>query len=137
LARLKLDTELFLISSLVEKMIKVNIKDCFKDEDSYYFIVGTGWLGKAIGKGGLNVKKVQEKLKKKIKFIEYRDSSVDFVKNVIYPLKVEQVYEESGVLVLKDSSRKVKGQLIGHAGKNLEFIKRAVSRFFDVNVKVE
>jgi transcription termination/antitermination protein NusA len=137
LVRLKLDTDTLHLSSLIEKLIKVNVKDCFKTHDTVFIIVGMGWIGKAIGKGAVNVKKVQEKVGKKVRFIEYNDNVTTFVKNIVYPLRIEQVFSDDGVLVLKDSSRKIKGQLIGPGGKNLETITRAVNRFFDVQVRVE
>ena len=59
-----------------------------------------------------------------------------FIKNIIYPLKVEQIIQEEGVVLIKDSQKKVRSLLIGREGKNLEMINRAVQRFFNVVVKV-
>ena len=121
----------------MEQITHARVKDCFRDEEMVYFVVATGELGKAVGKGGMMIKRVQEQIGKRVRVIEYRDSAVDFVKNVIYPLTVEEVKESDGKIVLKDSSKKTKSLLIGRNAKNLMFINKAVQRFFDAEVQVE
>ncbi len=133
MGRLKLDTDTLGLGTIMEKITRTRVKDCFKEEDTVYFVVGSGELGKAVGKGGSNIRKVQEELGKKIKVIEFRSNIADFVKNVIYPLKVEQVVEEEGIVKIKESSKKTKSLLIGRGGKNLKLINRAVKRFFNVS----
>lgn len=136
MGRLILDQEAFGLSSLMERISRVKVKDCFKDEDTVYFIVGQGELWKALGKDTINVKRLQEKLGKRVRVIEYRDNVISFVKNIIYPIKVEEIIEENGVIFIKDSSKKTKSVLIGRNSKNLKLINRAVKRFFNKEVKV-
>lgn len=131
-----LDQEAFGLSSLMEKIARVRVKDCFKDEEIIYFVVAPGELGKAIGKGAINIKRAQEEFGKRIKIIEYNDEVVRFIKNIIYPAKVEEIIEENSVIFIKDSSKKTKSLLIGRGGKNLKLINRAVKRFFNKEVKV-
>ena len=135
--RVKLDSEVLGLSSLMERMTGTHVKDCFRGEDSIYFIVSPGELGKAIGKGGVTVKRVQEEFGKKIRVIEYNEDLTAFVRNVIYPLAVEEVVVDEKAVILKDNSKKTKSLLIGRGGKNLELINRAVKRFFSKEVKVE
>lgn len=134
--RLILDQDAFALSSIMERITGAHVKDCFKDEDTIYFVVGIGELGRAIGKSGVNIRRVQNELGKRIKIIEYRETAVDFVKKVIYPANVEEIIEESEEIIIKDSSKKTKSILIGRGGKNLKMINRAVSRFFSKEVKV-
>jgi len=123
----------------MEKITRVRVKDCFKDDDdeTIYFIVHRGEMGKALGKGGANIKKVQQVLDKKIRVIEYNDDLVAFVKNVIYPVEVEEINVDNNTVIIKDSRKKTKSLLIGRESRNLNIIKRAVRRFFNVEVKVE
>ena|SRR3989338_10032907 len=130
MTRLKLDQELLGISSIIEKLTGVYIKDCFREDDTIYIVVDPGQLGKAVGKGGEVIKRVQFQLRKNIRVIEFRDSAADFVRNVIYPVTVEEILDQEGQILIRDSSRKVKSQLIGRDGKNLAVVKRAVQRFF-------
>lgn len=132
-----LDQEMFGLSSLMERLTGTRVKDCFKDDEgSIYFVVARGFLGKAVGKGGVNIKKVEKNLGRKVRVIEYRDNPVDFVKNIIYPLKVEEISEEEDAVVIRDSNRKTKSTLIGRGGKRLQLINRAVKRFFSKEVKI-
>jgi len=137
LVRLKLDPEVMGLSLLLERLAKVRVKDCFLDGDTVYYVVATGQVGKALGKGAINIKKLSQKINKKIKVIEYRDNPIDFVKKVIYPAVVTEVIEEERVIVLKDTNKKTKSLLIGRGGKNLKLINRAVQRFFNKEIKVE
>ncbi|MBI2112577.1 NusA-like transcription termination signal-binding factor, partial [Candidatus Woesearchaeota archaeon] len=116
----------------------VPVKDCFKEEDTIYIVVPPGNLGKAVGKNGIVIKKIQHNLRKNIRVIEYRDNVADFVGNIIYPIQVERIIEEENAVIIKDSNRSVKSQIIGREGKNLNIIKRAVQRFFPTKeVRVE
>ena len=49
MTRLKLDQELLGISSIIEKLTGVYIKDCFREDDTIYIVVDPGQLGKALG----------------------------------------------------------------------------------------
>lgn len=136
MSRLILDQETFGLSSLLEKLTGAKVKDCFIDNDVIYFVVGAGELGRVVGKDGINIRRVQEELKKRIRVIEYRDSVVDFVKNIIYPLEAEEVILQEKMVLIRDHSKKTKSLLIGREGRNLRLINRAVKRFFNVEVKV-
>ena len=137
LARVKLDQQLLGLSTIFERLSKARVKDCFKFEETIYFVVATGEMGKAVGKGGSTIKRISQELGKKIRIIEYRDNVASFVRNVIYPLKVEEIIEEDGNLLIKDSNKKIRSLLIGRDGKNLALLDRAVKRFFNVSeVKV-
>ena len=138
MVRLKLDQDILGISSLLERLTGVPVKDCFKEEDTIYIVVPPGNLGKAVGKNGIVIKKIQHNLRKNIRVIEYRDNVADFVGNIIYPIQVERIIEEENAVIIKDSNRSVKSQIIGREGKNLNIIKRAVQRFFpNKEVRVE
>jgi len=125
------------LSSLMEKITRARVKDCFTDEEgTIYFVVASGELGKAIGKGARNVKHLQQELQRKIRIIEYNDNVVEFVKNIIYPLRVESITKEQQIIVIKETNKKAKSLLMGRQGKNLKLINRAVKRFFPHEIKV-
>lgn len=125
------------LSSLMEKITGAKVKDCFRDEEgTVYFVVGKGDFGKAVGKGGSSIKKVQQELGKRVKIIEYADDAVYFVKNIIHPLRAQDIAKEEGFLLIKETNKKAKSLLIGRGGKNLKIINRAVKRFFNYEVKV-
>jgi len=138
MTRVKLDQETMGISSIMERITRAKVIDCFKDDDNttLYFVVAPGEMGRALGKGGSNVKKAEQELGKKVRVIEYNDSIETFVKNIIAPLRVQEIVLEGDIVYLKDSNKKTKSLLIGRESRNLNLISRAVRRFFNVNVKV-
>ncbi|PIN87441.1 NusA-like transcription termination signal-binding factor [Candidatus Woesearchaeota archaeon CG10_big_fil_rev_8_21_14_0_10_32_24] len=137
MVRLKLDPETLGFSSIMERMTHANVMDCFKDEETVYFVVSPGMMGKALGKGGVNIKRLQEKFIKKIKIIEYNDDVCKFVRNVVYPLKLESVTLEESFVKIQDGSKKTKSLLIGRQSRNLNMLKRAINRFFNIGIKIE
>lgn len=137
--RIKLDQNALALSSMLERIAGVQVKDSFMDEeeDTIYFIVNSGELGKAIGKGGMNIKRLSEELGKRIRITEYRDNVMEFIRGFIYPATVAEVVQEGNDILIKDESRKTKSLLIGRGGKNIKLLNRAVKRFFSINeVKV-
>ena len=121
---------------MVERITHARVKDCFKEEGVLHIIVAPGEMGKILGKKGIIIKKLQESIGLKIKVMEYRSDMKSFIRNVIWPIKVEEIIEEEGTVYLKDSQKKTKSLLIGREGKNLRLINRAVKRFFNVEVKI-
>ena len=94
-------------------------------------------MGKAIGKQGRVVKELQFKLKKRIRLIEYNPNVIQFISNVIYPLKAD-ISEKDGNIIIKSPDRVIKGQLIGRNAKNLNMLTNVAKRYFEVKeIKVE
>jgi N utilization substance protein A len=137
LARIKLDRDVLGLGLILEKIARVRVKDVFKEDDVIYFIVDNGQLGKAIGKGAENIKKLSTRFNKKIKIIEYSQSPEVFVKNVVYPAKPQEIVIEGENIIIRDQSKSTKSMIIGRGGKNLALVNRAVKRFFSFEVKVE
>ncbi len=127
---IKYDAELIKIMSFFEKATNTQLKDCFIDAESMTFVVMPGEIGKAIGKGGLNVRKLENYFKKRIKIVEYADDLLQFVKNMIMPLKVERIEQMDDVVVLSDQDTKTKGLLIGRNAQNLRNLEKSVQRYF-------
>ena len=129
---MKLDQGALGLSVVVERIMKVPLKDCFSGEDTVFCIVPATMVGKAVGKKGITIKQVQAKIGKKVRVVAYSEHLEEFIKNFISPLNIEEVELRDGVAVVKDSSRKTKSLLIGREGKNLALLNRAVKRFFPV-----
>jgi len=66
-------------------------KDCIVGRRTVVFVVSEGDMGQAIGKGGKNVKRLEEILGKKVELVEYSSDPAQFIKNVFSPANVEKV----------------------------------------------
>ncbi len=119
-----------------ESLTNTHVKDCYiNNKENVVFVVGVGEAGKAIGKNGVNVKNMSDKLKKVVKIIEFNPDPARFVENAIYPLKCIITLEE-GVINIKAGDTKTKGLLIGREQQNLNELKELVSKYFKMDVKV-
>ena len=137
MVRIKLDQNIFGISNIIERATGARVKDCFLGEEEIYVIVARSEMGKILGKSGENIKKLQIKFEKKFKVVEFNDDVQLFVANFIQPLKVEEITQDENAVIIRDANRKTKSLLIGRGGKNLNMLKRSVTRFFSVDVRVE
>ncbi len=136
--KIKYTKELLWTMSLFSRMTGSRLKDCFEMEGVLHFVVEPGDAGKAIGKGGIVIKNIQEKLKKRVRVVEFSSDIATFVQNLIHPLKVDGVSHEGSVVVLKSEDRNTKGLLIGRNAKNLNMLRDVVQRYFPIEVvKVE
>ena len=131
----KFDVSTMQTMMLFEKVTHVACKDCILNE-GYLFIVPDALMGKAIGKQGVNIKKLESLLKKKVKVVGFVDDISIFVMHLIAPLRASPSFE-SGVLTLTGKDHQSRGLLIGRDKKHLDFITSVVKRYFDVEeVKV-
>jgi len=120
--------------SLFEKVTKTELKDSFIDNNELLtFVVMEGQLGKAVGKKAVNVKALESMLKKKIKIVEFSPDMIKFIKNLIYPLKAEEITQEEKVIIIKGPDVKTKGLLIGRNAKNLRNTESIVKKYFEID----
>ncbi len=126
------NAELIKTMSFFENATHAKLKDCFLDAgaECITFVVLPGEIGKAIGKGGSNVHRLENAFKKKIKIVEYADDLLQFIRNMIMPLKVAHIEQAEDIVVLSDQDTKTKGLLIGRNAQNLRALEKTVKRYF-------
>ena len=137
------DVELIKYISLLENLGKVRIKDLFQYNGMLCCIVDKKDVSLLVGLEGRKIKKIQAMLNKKIKVIGYSPDIKDFVKDFIYPIKVDNIEkdnreENNNSLILHCKDRETKGLLIGRGGKGLVDLQAAISRYFKIDsIKVK
>lgn len=129
--KIKYDINIMKYMSLFESITKAKLKDCILD-GNLTFIVQEGYLGKAVGKNGSKVKMLEKVINKKIRMIEFNDNVLEFVKNLVYPVKLNNIEQQDGILTMKANDTKSRGMLIGRDKVNLIRLKDTVKRYFDV-----
>ncbi len=118
--------------SLFEKITRANVKDLFFHNDQPIFVVSEGELRKALGRENFNLKKIEGLLKKRIKIIEYSSSLLQFVLNVIAPIKVADIKEEGSKVILVSKDTKTRGYLIGRAAETLRSNEKIVKKYYPI-----
>ena len=70
---IKLTTEQMRMMSLFQNVTGATARDCIDDEkqDRVIFVVNTGKMGLAIGKGGCHIKSLQNIVKRNVELVEF------------------------------------------------------------------
>ncbi len=134
---MKLDNTLIGYVTLFEQVTRVPVKDCFVDKrETLVFIVQDVYVGKAIGKQAVNLKKLFHLTKKKLKIIGYNANVCTFIKHILSPLKVDEITLENNIVTIKSSDVSVKAKIIGRNKENLNTLKELVKIYFPVDIVV-
>ena len=132
MTKIKFDINIIKFMNLFESLTHAKVKDCIVEEERIIFIVEENNISKAVGRQGVNVRRLENSLKKKIKIVEHHPELLKFVQNVIYPLKVREIKEEEGVVVITAPDTTTRGYLIGRGAANLRGFESIVKRYFDI-----
>ncbi|MCP4760370.1 MAG: NusA-like transcription termination signal-binding factor [archaeon] len=100
------------------------------------FMVGRQDLSKAIGKNGINVIKLKEKLRKNIDIIAYDKDLNKFIRNLLYPAKIIGIEEQkrnNKTIILVNVRTQDKGLAIGKNGRNINKANVFAKRHFDID----
>ena len=138
MSKIKYNADLLKIMFLFEKITRTRLKDCFIDNNQLLtFVVPSFQIGKAVGKNAVNVKKLENLLKRKIKIVAFNPSAVLFIKNLIYPITAE-VEKQNNVIIIKASDMKSRAFLIGRNQVNLKNNLKITKKYFKEieNIKV-
>ena len=140
---IKLTTDQIRLISLFQNVTKTTARDCLDDEkqDKIIFVVNEDKMGLAIGKGGSNIKSLQNILKRRVELIEYSDDPIKFLKNILNSKLVNEVKLDtkqdgsSQATVIVDQGNK--GLVVGREGRNAERARLFAKRYFDIsNVQI-
>ena|SRR3989344_3227739 len=136
--KLKYDLNLMNYRTIFENVTRAKVKDCFLKDNVFLVIVQENEIGKAIGKNGANIKYLENKLNKKIKVVEFNDDAIKFARNLINPVKTQDIKLADDILTVSVSGIKEKGQVIGRDSKNLNELKDILKLYFHVkNVRIQ
>jgi len=130
LAKIKYDINVMKFISMFESATGAQLHDCFMQDEKIIFVVKRGQIGKALGKKGINIKKLENMLKKKIRIIEFNEDALQFVKNAVHPLQIKDITEEAGIITITPIDSKTRGYLIGRGAANLRNTEAVVQRYF-------
>ena len=135
----KLSTDQIRLISLFQNVTKTTARDCLDDENQnkIVFVVNEGKMGLAIGKGGSNIKTLQNILKRHVELIEYFDDPTKFLKNILNPKLVNEVQVDTRqdgslqAIVIVDQGKK--GLVVGREGRNAERARLFAKRYFNIS----
>lgn len=134
---MKIDATLIGYITTLENITNTQVKDCFINKNNQVvFIVKNGQGSKAVGRQAVNLRRIESLLHKKIKIIEFNEDPVEFVKNVIYPLKSPEIKLNENEITIKTDSTHLKALLLGRDKANLKELHNIVNKYFNLNIVI-
>jgi len=128
----KYNADLLKIMALFETVTRTRLKDSFIDNNELLtFVVDQPYIGKAIGKNAVNIKKLEKLLKRKIKIVGYSQDPAQFVKNLIYPVSAEVLKQDKDIII-KSTDIKTKAYLIGRNQSNINNYTEITKKYFKI-----
>lgn len=135
---IKLSTDQMRLMSLFQNITGATARDCVEDEkqNRVIFVVNSGKMGLAIGKGGSHIKTLQNMVKKNVELVEFDDDPAKFLKNMLNSKLVSEVKlnkradGSNQAIVLVDPRKK--GIVVGREGRNAEKARLLARRYFDI-----
>ena len=135
---IKLTTDQMRMMSLFQNVTGATARDCVEDEkqDRVIFVVNTGKMGLAIGKGGTHIKSLQNIVKRNVELVEFEEDPVKFLSNLLNPkliseIKIGERPDGSKQAIVIVDPRK-KGIVVGREGRNAEKARLLAKRYFDI-----
>ena len=135
---IKLTTDQMRMMSLFQNVTGATARDCVEDEkqDRVIFVVNTGKMGLAIGKGGIHIKSLQNIVKRNVELVEFDEDPVKFLSNLlnsklISEVKINKRTDGSKQAIVMVDPRK-KGIVVGREGRNAEKARLLAKRYFDI-----
>jgi N utilization substance protein A len=136
---IKLTTDQMRMMSLFQNVTGATARDCVEDEkqDRVIFVVNTGKMGLAIGKGGIHIKSLQNIVKRNVELVEFDEDPAKFLSNLlnsklISEVKINKRADGTKQAVVMVDARK-KGIVVGREGRNAEKARMLAKRYFDIS----
>ncbi|MDO8538742.1 MAG: NusA-like transcription termination signal-binding factor [archaeon] len=136
---MKIGQEEILLMNALSSLTRVNAKDCIVSGKNVTFVVREDDVGKAIGKKGETIRKMSDKLNKKIEIFAYTTDAKSFLEKAFREVSFDsiEIGELDGKKILKarisgENKRKLLSQ-----SKKLKRIKELLARNYNVfDVKI-
>lgn len=135
---IKLTSDQLRLMSLFQNVTGATARDCVEDEkqNRVIFVVNSGKMGLAIGKGGSHIKSLQNMVKKNVELVEFDEDPAKFLKNMLNSKLVSEVKlnerpdGSKQAIVIVDPRKK--GIVVGREGRNAEKARLLAKRYFGI-----
>ena len=129
-----IDMQMMRYINLFEKICHVSTTNCFIYNNSIIFAVPKGFVSKAVGKNGVNIKKISDIFGKRVKVIEMIEDleNLDkFIADIVDPIKFTKLDLINGEVTIS-AGRQSKASLIGRNRSRQIELEAVLKKFFDV-----
>ncbi len=126
-------------ASLFESLTGIQPLDTVIDDEykRVIFVVQKNMAALAVGKGGVNIKRLRQLIGRDVEVVEYGESPEEVIRNSLYPARVIAVRISKSAEGLLVATATVvpedKAIAIGRNGKNVGRARLLAKRYFDID----
>lgn len=124
--------------NLFGKVTRVNTRFCFKYNENIVFCVPRGFISKAVGEGGKNIRRISEILRKRIKVVPKPRGIQDakpFIEAIVKPVTFKDLEVKDDEIILTAGNQS-KAALIGRNKRRLLEMQNIVRDFFGKGFRI-
>ncbi len=117
-----------------EKLIGLRTRHCFSFNGIIFFVVNPGFVRRAIGKNASNIKRLTEKLRRRVRIIASPSSTRDaekFVCSLIYPIQIKRFIIEGNEASII-APREARAMIIGRNKVKLAELENILKEYFGI-----
>ena len=125
--------------NLLDKVSNVKTSKCFVHNNVIFFAVKRSAVSRAIGPSASNIRKIQEKIGKKIKVISENEGIDDikrFIGDIVAPVKAKSFEIKEGCVVITAGNNQNKASLIGRNKRRFLELKKIVHDTYNLDLKI-
>lgn len=125
--------------NLLDRASNVKTTKCYLYNNTIIFAVPKFLVSKAIGPDGINIRRIQESLGKRVRIIGEADGIYDakrFVEDIVEPIKFKSIEIRENELVITSGSMQNKAALLGRNKIRFEELKTIVQNCFNLDLRV-
>ncbi len=124
--------------NLFMKITRIQTRHCFPYNNMIIFAVPRPLLSKAVGKQGMNVKRISEIIRRRVRIIPLPRDEEDakkFIEAIVAPVEFNDLDIKEGEIILTPGSQS-KAALIGRNKRRLLEMKKIVKDYFKRDFKI-
>ncbi|MDA7940061.1 MAG: NusA-like transcription termination signal-binding factor [Nitrosopumilus sp.] len=136
---IKITSDQMRLLALFDRVTHASARDCIEDEkqDRVTFVVEPGMMGRAIGKGGANIKSLEAAVGRSVDLVEFDEDPARFIAKLFGPKlvldsKLDKRHDGSAQVILYVDPMK-KGLVVGREGRNAERARMLARRYFGID----
>ena len=125
--------------NLLDRVTRVKTKRCFYYNGTVIFAVPFGFVNRAVGAGGKNIKHMQRVIGRRVKVVREPESETDaerFLKDVVDPMEFKSIEIKGDFIIISAGSRSRAATLIGRSKIKLEELNKIVKDNFGKELKI-
>ena len=134
--RQKLDLKTIGYITTFEKITRTSAVDFFEKKGQLIFLTKENTAGKAVGRGGINIKKLSNMLNRKVRIVELTKDPKKFLTHLIFPIKPASIEQEKDIIIIKASTTEDKARMIGRDANNFQLVNLLLERHYKLKLKI-